>query len=30
MLLDFGGGMIYLRPYCVPNIIRNKSAAARW
>lgn len=28
MLLDFGGGMIYLRPYCVPNTVRNKSAAA--
>lgn len=29
MLIDFRGGMIYLRPYCVPNIIRNDEHQAR-
>lgn len=30
MLIDFPGRMIYLRPYCVPNSIRNVSHDARF
>ncbi len=30
MLIDFPGKMIYLRPYCVPNSVRNVSHGSRF